>query len=332
MVQEDGNKERIYRQYDHHIGTKTILGPEEQGAGLLWIRSEWADPKETHLGLAVSAACNERYCAQDPMLGAAHAVLKCYRSIAATGAEPLAVTDCLNYGNPEDPEIMGQIVAGIDGIGLACRELSTPVVSGNVSLYNQTDGVSIAPTPMIGMIGKHSDVRKGLPAVLEGASRLYLLKPKGVAPVFGGAMVTKVLGIDSTSESIPAVNWQQEKEAAGLIRELMNKNQLSAARDVGAGGVLTTLTKMTLASENLGLDVLLKPSPAEAMSTWFGESSGTYILASASTLDVAALNRTLQHSELLELAQAAPGQDIKFDGQVALRQQLKATSEASLDI
>jgi phosphoribosylformylglycinamidine synthase len=332
MIQEDGNKERIYRQYDHHIGTKTILGPEEQGAGLLWIRSEWANPKETHLGLAVAAACNERYCSQDPMLGAAHAVLKCYRSIAATGAEPLAVTDCLNYGNPEDPEIMGQIVAGIDGIGLACRELDTPVVSGNVSLYNQTDGVSIAPTPMIGMIGKHADVRKALPAVLEGAATLYLLKPKASAPVFGGAMVLKVLGLDSTTESVPTVNWQQEKEAAGLIRELMNKDQLSAARDVGAGGVLTTLAKMTLASENLGLDVLLKPTPAEAMSTFFGESSGTYILASASALDVAALNRTLQHSDIVELAKAAPGQDIKFDGQIVGRQQLKTSSEASLDI
>jgi phosphoribosylformylglycinamidine synthase len=332
MIQEDGTKEPIYRQYDHHIGTKTILGPEEQGAGLLWIRSEWADPKETHLGLAVAATCNERYCAQDPMLGAAHAVLKCYRSIAATGAEPLAVTDCLNYGNPEDPEIMGQIVAGIDGIGLACRELGTPVVSGNVSLYNQTDGVSIAPTPMIGMVGKHSDVRKGLPAVLGDSATLYLLKPKAYTPVFGGALVTKVLGVPSTSESIPAVNWQQEKEAAGLIRELMNKDQLSAARDVGAGGVLTTLTKMTLASEKLGLDVLLNPTPAEAMSTWFGESSGTYILASASALDLAALNRTLQHSELVELAKAAPGQDIKFDGQVMGRQHLKASSEASLDI
>ncbi|WP_141736678.1 phosphoribosylformylglycinamidine synthase subunit PurL [Oligoflexus tunisiensis] len=332
MIEEDGDKDRIYRQYDHHIGTKTILGPEQQGAGLLWIRSDWADPRETHLGLAVAAACNERYCAQDPMLGAAHAVLKCYRSIAATGAEPLAVTDCLNYGNPEDPEIMGQIVAGVDGIGLACRELGTPVVSGNVSLYNQTDGVSIAPTPMIGMIGKHSDVRKGLPAVLSESATLYLLKPKGSAPVLGGSLVTKVLGVDSTTESIPPVNWQQEREAAGLIRELMNKNQLRAARDVGAGGVLTSLTKMTLASEKLGLDVLLRSTPADAMSTWFGESSGTYILASSSTLDVTALNRTLQHSELVELARATPGQDIKFDGQVIGRQQLKSASEASLDI
>jgi phosphoribosylformylglycinamidine (FGAM) synthase-like enzyme len=145
-------------------------------------------------------------------------------------------------------------------------------------------------------------------------------------------MVMKVLGLESTTESVPAVNWQQEKEAAGLIRELMNKDQLSAARDVGAGGVLTTLTKMTLASEKLGLDVLLKTSPAEAIATYFGESSGTYILASASALDVAALNRTLQHSELVELAKAAPGQEIKFDGQALSRQQLKTTSEASLDI
>jgi phosphoribosylformylglycinamidine synthase II len=332
ILQEDGNKERIYRQYDHHIGTKTVLGPEAQGAGLLWIRSEWADPKETHLGLAVAAACNERYCAQDPEQGAAHAVLKCYRAIAATGAEPLAVTDCLNYGNPEDPEIMGQIVAGIDGIGRACLELGTAVVSGNVSLYNQTDGVSIAPTPMIGMVGKHADVRKGLPAILKKPSKLYVLRPKAWQPTFGGALLNKVLGIAATTESIPSVNWLQEKEAARLIKDLMHKGQLTAARDVGAGGILTTAAKMTLASEHLGLDVLLKSSPAEAVSTWFGESSGTYILASTESLDLSAINQTLQSSELLILGEAIPGQDIKFDGQTIGRQQLKQSSVASLDI
>jgi len=332
ILQEDGNKERIYRQYDHHIGTKTVLGPEAQGAGLLWIRSEWSDPKETHLGLAVATACNERYCAQDPEQGAAHAVLKCYRAIAATGAEPLAVTDCLNYGNPEDPEIMGQIVAGIAGIGRACLELGTPVVSGNVSLYNQTDGVSIAPTPMIGMVGKHADVRKGLPAVLNKPSKVYVLRPKSWQPTFGGALLNKVLGIAATTEGIPSVNWQQEKEAALLIKDLMNKGQLTAARDVGAGGILTAAVKMTLASENLGLDVLLKSSTTEAVSTWFGESGGTYILASTASLDVAAINQTLQSSELLILGEAIPGQDINFDGQMIGRQQLNQSSVASLNI
>jgi phosphoribosylformylglycinamidine synthase len=298
----------------------------------LWIRSDWADPAETHLGLAVAAACNERYCAQDPELGAAQAVLKCYRSIAATGAEPLAVTDCLNYGNPEDPEIMGQFVAGIDGIGKACRELETPVVSGNVSLYNQTDGMSIAPTPMIGMIGKHADVRKSLPAILEQSARLYLLRSKAFAPTFGGSLVGKALQLGATTEAIPVVNWAQEKEAAAVIRDLMHQGLLSAARDVGAGGILTTLSKMTLASEKLGLNVLLSPSPADAVATWFGESSGTYILASGSGLDVAALNKTLQHAELVELAETTPGSDIKFDGQVISRKQLKEQSLASLDI
>ncbi len=332
ILREDGQKERIYRQYDHHIGTKTVLGPEDQGAGLLWIRSEWADPKETHLGLAVAAACNERYTAQDPEMGAAHAVLKCYRAIAATGAEPLAVTDCLNYGNPEDPTIMGQIVAGIDGIGLACRELATPVVSGNVSLYNQTDGVSIAPTPMIGMVGKHQDVRQSLPAVLKGPAHLYLLRPKTWQPTFGGALLNKVLGIAATTEAIPAVDWAQEKEAAQAIKGLMGKGLLTAARDVGAGGILTAAAKMTLASENLGLDVLLKSSPAESATVWFGESSGTYILASSNALDLVTINKTLQRSELLAFAEATKGQNISFDGHLVGRKQLSESSVASLDI
>ena len=275
---ENGDKDKIYRQYDHHIGNKTILGPEEEGAGLLWIRSDWAAPGDEHVGLAVSTACNERYCAQDPFVGAAQAVAKCYRAIVATGAVPLAVTDCLNYGNPEDKAVMGQIVAGIDGIGDACRALGTPVVSGNVSLYNTTDGKSIAPTPMIGMVGKHPDIRKAVPAVLKAKAYLYWLKPKGSSGSFGGSLVAKVLDKE-VSEAVPALNWEAEQAAARWIQERAADSHLIAARDLGTGGLALALQKMLLPYE-FGGTFSLPDAKEHLNEIAFGEYSASYVLAS----------------------------------------------------
>jgi phosphoribosylformylglycinamidine synthase II len=322
ILSEDGDKQAIYRQYDHHIGTKTVLGPEQQGAGLLWIRSEWAEAGDPYLGLAVATACNERYCAQDPLLGAAHAVLKCYRSIAATGAQPLAVTDCLNYGNPEDPKVMGQIVAGIDGIGMACRELGTPVVSGNVSLYNETDGVSIAPTPMIGMIGRHPDVRKGLPAVTERGGDLYVLRPKAVAYSFGGSLLAKVLD-KGTTEAPPRIEWAAEREAAKILARWSQDQAVLAARDVGAGGVLTTIGKMLLATEHLGAQLELKGDPT----VYFGESSATYLVLAAQGQTLSVVSDSL---ELVKVGHMLPSQKLTIDGQSLDLHAFRQASKASL--
>ncbi len=283
-LHDTGAKTKIYRQYDHHIGNKTVLGPEEEGAGLIWMKSPWAEAGDEHVGLAVSTACNERYTAQDPFKGAAQAVAKCYRMIAATGAEPLAVTDCLNYGNPEDKAVMGQIVAGIDGIGEACRALETPVVSGNVSLYNTTDGESIAPTPMIGMVGRHSDVRKAVPAVLKKPAHLYWIRPKGAEPAFGGSLLSKIL-VKPNSEAIPELNWDAERAAAALIRNLVETQKITAARDVGAGGLALALQKLLLAHGFGGIFTLpVSESHDHENVLAFGEWSASYIIAAEERL------------------------------------------------
>lgn len=334
LLAEDGFKERIYRQYDHHIGTKTVLGPEEQGAGLLWIRSEWA--QEPYLGLAVTAGCNERYCAQDPYLGAAHAVLHCYRSIAATGAQALAVTDCLNYGNPEDPEVMGQIVAGIDGIALACEELGTPVVSGNVSLYNQTDGISIAPTPMIGMVGKHDDIRKAVPAVVSSEGPLYLIRPRRFLSYLGGSLVAKVLDMPPSSEAIPEPRWAAEKEAAQLLQRLALGQHLQAARDVGAGGFLHTLSKMVLRQQgpHLGFEVQLArgESSTEQALAYFGESSASYILQGKAGVDLRNLAGEGREIEVLSIGEIRAGTALQIDGHELTQVRLQENAASSLSI
>lgn len=283
-LEDTGYKSPIYKQFDQHIGNKTILSSKEEGAGLLWMQSDWVDKGDEYIGLALASSCNERYCAQDPYTGAAQAVLKCYRSIVATGAKPLAVTDCLNYGNPEDAAVMGEIVAGIDGIGAACRALETPVVSGNVSLYNTTDGVSIAPTPMIGMIGRHPDVRLALPAVLSDQAFIYWLKPKSSKGFFGGSLAAKILNF-STTEKVPPLNFEAELEAAKFIQGLAAGKKLASVRDVGAGGLALTLQKMLLPNAMGGIFKIRDSSnPRDVNVIAYAEHSASYLLASRERL------------------------------------------------
>lgn len=305
---DTGYKASIYKQYDQHIGNRTILGPKDEGAGVLWMKSEWASPGDEYLGLAVSTSCNERYCAQDPYTGAAQAVLKSYRSIVATGAKPLAVTDCLNYGNPEDPVVMGEIVAGIDGIGAACRALDTPVVSGNVSLYNTTDGVSIAPTPMIGMIGKHPDIRKAIPAILSGRAHIYWIRPKKSKGYFGGSLAAKLMNY-SVTERVPPLDFEAEKEASDLIQNLVQNRKIVAARDLGAGGLAVALQKMLLPYA-LGGCFELSPSlrTNSLNQIAFAEHSASYLIASPAKLEL-----NLTHLEGDFLGEAVPGEgEISF--------------------
>ncbi|HEX6837581.1 MAG TPA: phosphoribosylformylglycinamidine synthase subunit PurL, partial [Polyangia bacterium] len=145
------SKEWIYRQYDHMVRVGTVVRPGADAA-VIRILDGAKDPANAK-GLALKTDCNSRFCALDPYEGARLAVAECYRNVSAVGAEPLAVTDCLNFGNPERPDVMWQLVEAIRGLGDACRALETPVVSGNVSLYNEHSGTPIHPTPVVGAVG-----------------------------------------------------------------------------------------------------------------------------------------------------------------------------------
>lgn len=250
MLREVGTKEPIYRQYDHHIGSSTVFSSEHQGAALLWMRSDWSEPADQYLGLAIATNCNERFTAVDAHIGSALAVAKCARMIAATGAKPIAITDCLNFGNPEDPVVMRQFSDAVDGISEACRELGVPVVSGNVSLYNETDGVSIKPTPMIGMVGRHSDIRKAVPAVLsDQGGDLYLLAHHDSTPAYGGSLVAQTLGLtrNPNEQRLPKPIWSHEIQAMSAIGSLISSANILACRDIGAGGISVTAAKMLIA-------------------------------------------------------------------------------------
>jgi len=315
-LRDTGDKESIYSQYDQHIGTQTVHGPDAQGAAALWVRSEWADPSEPYLGVLTAAACNERYNRLDAYLGGAHAVLKAARTIAAAGGRPLAITDCLNYGNPEVPEVMADFSAGVDGISLACRELSVPVVSGNVSLYNETDGESIAPTPMIGMVGKIQDVRKSPTATVTESAALYLLCPLKVRPQFGGSLAAKLLDQSLQAGLAPEIDWHAEREGMDFLRLIVDKGQVSACRDVGDGGVITTAAKM-VAKSGLGLQLdlaLTELARYPELAQYFGEISGAFLICFNSGDESKALQSaaTLRYNAVIKVGQVVDSSKISW--------------------
>lgn len=307
-----------FEQYDQHIGTRTNKSGTHGGAAVLWMRSEWADSNEPWLGMATAASCNERYCRVDPRLGAQHAVAKAARMVAAVGGEPLAVTDCLNFGNPEDPEVMWEFSESVDGISDACRELGIAVVSGNVSLYNETDGVSIAPTPMIGMVGKVHDIRTSPPAILSDDSQLLLLAPKRLVCTWGGSFLAHTLGLPARAGEVPAIDWSAEREAIELLRTWIREGRVHASRDVGAGGVALSAMKMAHLNRlglKLKLDTLAQQMGSIERAA-FAEMGGAYLLACTEANAQILLTQTgmLKNCQLLAIGTAQRAEKIHTIG------------------
>lgn len=233
------NKSLIYDQYDANIQTNTIKQPGLLGAAVIRV-------KETGRAIAMAAQCDPRANFVDPKIGAARAVAAAGRKVAMSGATPLAITDCLNYGNPQNPEVMWQFAQGCEGIKEACRELNTPVVSGNVSLYNDTEGVSVYPTPAIVTVGVNEDANASLPSVFTCAgTAIYVLgETKGE---FAASLYAKAL-FDAVGGELAAVDYKKERALWDLVIEANKSDALEFANSVGVGGVAITLAKMACLS------------------------------------------------------------------------------------
>jgi len=233
------NKSLIYDQYDANIQTNTIKQPGLLGAAVIRV-------KETGRAIAMAAQCDPRANFVDPKIGAARAVAAAGRKVAMSGVTPLAITDCLNYGNPQNPEVMWQFAQGCEGIKEACRELNTPVVSGNVSLYNDTEGVSVYPTPAIVTVGVNDDANASLPSVfLRAGTAIYLLgETKGE---FAASLYAKAL-FDAVGGELAAVDYKKERALWDLVIEANKSGALEFANSVGVGGVAITLAKMACLS------------------------------------------------------------------------------------
>lgn len=229
----------IYQQYDSMVQTNTIKKGGELDASVIRV-------KENGVALAMSADCNVRYCYIDPKAGAAAAVIESGRNVAMSGATPKAITDCLNYGNPENPEVMWQFAQGCLGIKEACAELNTPVIGGNVSLYNETNGKSVFPTPSIAMVGVNEDQNKVLLSSFQKEGNILYLVGENKSE-FGGSLYMKEL-YNVVAGTIPAIDYDKERALWNLVIEANKKGLLASAKDCSAGGAAIALAKMACVS------------------------------------------------------------------------------------
>ena len=275
----------IWEQYDHLVQGNTIQRPGGD-AGVVQLPG-------SDKALAFTVDVTPRYCEADPYEGGKQAVAECWRNLSAVGALPLAVTDNLNFGNPERPEIMGQFVATIRGIGEACTALSFPVISGNVSLYNETDGVAIPPTPAIAGVGLLAEATKTATLALKNGGDEILLVGRGGSHLGRSIFLREIVGRDEGAQ--PPVDLTTERIAGGLIRSLIDQGELNACHDISDGGLLVTLAEMSLAG-NLGA-ALVAPSDETRLGWLFGEDQARYVVTcshekAGAVMRAAALSKT----------------------------------------
>ncbi|HVW92115.1 MAG TPA: AIR synthase-related protein, partial [Devosia sp.] len=303
----------VYEQYDTLIGGNTLQRP---GGDAGVIRVDGHSSK----ALAFTSDVNPRYCEADPFEGGKQAVAEAWRNLTATGADPIAATDNLNFGNPEKPEIMGQLVEAIRGIGEACRALDFPIVSGNVSLYNETSGQGILPTPTIGGVGLIPDWSKMARAGFAGPGEAILLAG-GPGTHMGQSLYLRDL-FSRRDGPPPPVDLAAERKAGDFVRNLIRQGVATAVHDLSDGGLAVALAEMAMAG-GTGAS-LVEPEGREPIPYWFGEDQGRYavtvaqnqidaVLEEAETLDlpVAWIGNTGSEALKLGEARAVPVAELK---------------------
>ena len=255
----------IWEQYDHMVMADTVVRP---GSDAAVVRVHG-----TNKGLAMSTDCSPVYCKHNPYEGGKHAVVETWRNIIASGALPIAITDCMNFGNPEKPEIMGQFVECIRGMGDACSKLNYPVVSGNVSLYNETNGEGIYPTPAIGGVGLIKD--------LSNVKTLSLKEDGNFLCVVGETAnhlgTSKYISIIQSKEEggTPEINLDTELINGNFVMDAINQKLIASAHDIGEGGILVAISEMCM-SGNLGITIEIETNFPHGY--FFAEDQSRYLL------------------------------------------------------
>jgi phosphoribosylformylglycinamidine synthase subunit PurL len=253
----------VWEQYDHSVMADTVQPPGGDAAVVRVHGQKKA--------LAITTDVTPRYCKADPYQGAKQAVAEAWRNLTSVGAHPLAVTDNLNFGNPEKPETMGEIVACIDGIGEACRALDFPVVSGNCSLYNETNGEAILPTPAIGGVGLLHDVHRMATIAFKREDDAILLIGETRGHLGQSLYVREIEGREEGAA--PRVDLVAEKRNGDFVRSLIEQGRVDTVHDCSDGGLLVAIAEMAMAG-SIGADLI-----AAAIPFWFGEDQARYVIA-----------------------------------------------------
>lgn len=260
------SKEWVYDQYDYMVRTNTVVAPGSDAA-VIRIRG-------TRKGLAMTTDCNSRYMYLDPETGGKIAVAEAARNIICSGGQPLAITDNLNFGNPEKPEIFWQIEKAADGISEACRTLNTPVIGGNVSLYNETNGTAIYPTPVIGMVGLVDDIDHVTTQSFKSAGDLIYLVGE-TKDEFGGSELQKMT-YGKIFGKAPELDLEKEEKAQEQILKAIRSGLVASAHDVAEGGLAVAAAESLIGSTGLGADIKVKGNATSAL---FSESQSRFLLS-----------------------------------------------------
>ena len=272
------SKAWITEQYDSMVRTNTNIGPGAGDAAVLRL-------KETKRAIALSTDGNGRWCFLSPRLGAMHAVAEAARNVACTGARPIAATNCLNFGNPEKPEVMWQFSEAIDGVAEACRALETPITGGNVSFYNETLGQPIYPTPILGVLGLIEDADCALGSGFRNEGDLIVLldaselRGGGLQPAeFSSSEYAKVIhGV--VAGKPPAIDLAAEKNLIDCLVKLAAERAIVSAHDVSDGGLAVTLAESCFDSDDLSADIKLDASGLPAEAALFGERGARAVVS-----------------------------------------------------
>jgi phosphoribosylformylglycinamidine synthase len=300
----------IWEQYDYTVMADTVQRP---GGDAAVVRVH-----NTKKGLAITTDVTPRYCKADPFEGAKQAVAEAYRNICAVGARPLAVTDNLNFGNPQKPEIMAEIVGAVDGIGEACRALDFPVISGNCSLYNETNGEGIFPTPAIGGVGLMADVDRMATIAFKRAGDVLMLIGDTRGHLGQSIYLREIEGREEGAA--PPVGLAAEAKHGTFVRTLIEQGRVDTVHDLSDGGLAVALAEMALLGD-IGAEAGVAGTTVEAIPFFFGEDQGRYLIAAP--LDEA--NRIEQELRDLGIIHAIIGKTvaekvlcIAGEGEVAL--------------
>ena len=271
------SKEWITEQYDSMVRTNTRVGPGAGDAAVLRL-------KESKRALAIKTDGNGRWGVLSPRLGAMHAVAEAARNVACTGARPIAATNCLNFGNPEKPEVMWQFTEAIDGIAEACRVLETPITGGNVSFYNETLGKPIYPTPILGVLGLIEDAECAVDSAFKNEGDAIVLLDGGGSPraeaSFGSSEYAKTIH-GAIAGAPPAIDLNAEKRLIECLVRLASEKVIASAHDVSDGGLAVTLAESCFDSGGLSADVKLAPAAADeaAETALFGERGARAVVS-----------------------------------------------------
>jgi phosphoribosylformylglycinamidine synthase II len=316
------SKRWIYRQYDHQVQNNTVILPGGADAAVIRVRSIDADPSNATIGVAATTDCNGRYVYLDPYEGAKAAVAEAARNLSCVGAEPLAVTDNLNFGSPENPVGYWQLASACRGIADACREMSTPVTGGNVSLYNETvdsqgNPQPIYPTPVIGMVGLVPDITKVCGQAWQNEGDFIYLLGSSVIPTLGGSEYLNTIH-STVAGKPPIVDFELERLVQKACRDGIRQGWVKSAHDCAEGGIAVTLAECCISSHlgaSVGLDL-----DTRLDTLLFGESASRIIVS---------INPEFQSVWEDYLTQNL-GQAWQKIGQVTKKSTLKIASERTL--